>query len=324
MRKALLGALALAAATTFAMPQAFAADPLKLQLKWVVQAQFDGYIVAKAKGFYADENLDVTLLPGGPDAAPEPVIASGGADVIVDWMGAALAAREAGVKLVNIAQPFAKGGLLMICPKDGPVKTEADLKGKTIGVWFFGNEIPFFAWMNKLGIKTDGGPDGITVLKMGYDVEPLKQHQADCIASMSYNEFHQAIQAGYTPDKLNIFNYSEMGNGLLEDGLYTTEDKLADPAFKDKLARFVRASMKGFAYAAANPDEAAQLVIDAGGQDLDHQKYMVGEVAKLIGSGVLDEAAYQRTADAVLAQGIIKSPASGAFTHDITTAAGLK
>ncbi|MEJ0011939.1 MAG: ABC transporter substrate-binding protein [Bauldia sp.] len=323
MRKALLGALALAAAT-FAVPQAFAADALSLQLKWVVQAQFDGYIVAKAKGFYKDENLDVTLLPGGPDSNPSQVIAGGGADVIIDWMGDALAAREAGTKLVNIAQPFAGGGLLMICPKDGPVKTEADFKGKTIGVWFFGNEIPFFAWMNKLGIKTDGGPDGVTILKMGYDVEPLKQHQADCIASMTYNEFHQAIQAGYTADKLVIFNYSQMGNGLLEDGLYTTEDKLADPAFKDKLARFVRASMKGFQYAAANPDEAAQLVVDAGGQDLDHQKYMVGEIAKLVGSGVLDEAAYQRTADAALAQGIIKAPATGAFTHDITTAAGLK
>jgi NitT/TauT family transport system substrate-binding protein len=323
MNKALLGALALAAAT-FAVPAAHAADDVTIQLKWVTQAQFDGYLVANAKGFYKDENLNVTVKPGGPDAAPEPVIASGGADVIVDWMGAALAAREAGVKLVNIAQPFARGGLLMICPKDGPVKTEADFKGKTIGVWFFGNEIPFFAWMNKLGLKEGDGPDNIKVLKMGYDVEPLKQHTADCIASMTYNEFHQAIQAGYTPDKLTIFNYAEMGNGLLEDGLYVLEDKLADPAFKDKMARFVRASMKGFQYAAEHPDEAAQIVIDAGGQDLDHQKYMVGEVAKLIGSGVLDEAAYQRTADAVLAQGIIKSPASGAFTHDITTAAGLK
>jgi NitT/TauT family transport system substrate-binding protein len=141
---------------------------------------------------------------------------------------------------------------------------------------------------------------------------------------MTYNEFHQAIQAGFTPDKLVIFNYAEMGNGLLEDGLYVLDDKLADAAFKDKLARFVRASMKGFEYAAANPDEAAQIVVDAGGKDLDHQKYMVREIAKMIGSGVLDEAAYKKTADAALAQGIIKAPASGAFTHDITTAAGLK
>lgn len=326
MRKSILGAAALAVAL-FTVP-AFAADPVTLQLKWVTQAQFGGYLVAKVKGFYEEENLDVTINPGGPDSAPEPIIAAGGADVIVDWMGAALAAREKGVPLVNIAQPFESGGLLMICPKDGPVQSEADFRGKTFGVWFFGNEIPFFAWMNKLGIPTgeDAGAEGVTVLKMGYDVEPLKQGQAACIASMTYNEFHQAIQAGYTPDKLVIFNYSEMGNDLLEDGLYVLEDQLADPAFKDKMARFVRASMKGWAYASdpANVDEVAQIVIDAGGDDLEHQRYMVGEVAKLIGSGVLDVADYERTAQAVLDQQIITSQPSGAYTLDVTTAAGLQ
>jgi NitT/TauT family transport system substrate-binding protein len=326
MRKLVLSALGLAAAL-FAVP-ALAADPVTLQLKWVTQAQFAGYLVAEAKGYYDEENLDVTINPGGPDAAPEPIIAAGGADVIVDWMGAALAAREKGVPLVNIAQPFERGGLLMICPKDGPVQTEADFRGKTFGVWFFGNEIPFFAWMNKLGIPTgeDAGPEGVTVLKMGYDVEPLKQKQADCIASMTYNEFHQAIQAGFTPDQLVIFNYSEMGNDLLEDGLYVLEDKLADPAFKDKMVRFVRASMKGWEYATdpANADEVAQIVIDAGGVDLDHQKYMVGEVAKLVGSGVLDEEAYNATAAAVLDQKIITKEPTGAWTHEITEAAGLQ
>ena len=98
-----------------------------------------------------------TIKPGGPDIAPEQVIAGGGADVIVDWMGGALAAREKGVPLVNIAQPFKKAGMELVCPKDGPVKTEADFKGKTLGVWFFGNEYPFYAWMNKLGLKTEGG-----------------------------------------------------------------------------------------------------------------------------------------------------------------------
>ena len=323
MKRALLGAIALAA--SLAAGQALAADPVTLQLKWVAQAQFGGYFVAKAKGFYEAENLDVTINPGGPDIAPEQVIAGGGADVIVDWMAAALSAREKGVKLVNIAQPFKKSGLLMICPKDGPVKSEADFKGKTLGVWFYGNEYPFYAWMNKIGVKTDGGPDGVTVLKQSFDVQPLIQKQADCISVMTYNELGQAIDAGFTTDKLTIFNYTEMGNDLLEDGLYALEDKLADAAFKDKMVRFVRASMKGWDYALANPDEAAQIVVDSGGQDLNHQKYMMGEVAKLIAgaNGVLDEAAYERTAKAVLDQKIIATLPSGAWTHDITAAAGL-
>jgi NitT/TauT family transport system substrate-binding protein len=214
----------------------------------------------------------------------------------------------------------------MICPKDGPVQSEADFPGKTLGVWFFGNEYPFYAWMNKIGVSTDGGPVGVTVLKQSFDVQPLIQGQADCISVMTYNELGQAIDAGYTTDKLVIFNYTEMGNDLLEDGLYVLEDDLADPAFKDKMVRLVRASMKGWDYALANPEEAAQIVVDNGGQDLDHQIYMMGEVAKLTagGNGVLDEAAYDRTAKAVLDQKIISQEPSRAWTHDVTDAAGLQ
>jgi NitT/TauT family transport system substrate-binding protein len=281
----------LAGAMSLAAFQAMAADKVTLQLKWVTQAQFAGYFVAKDKGFYEEEGLEVDIKPGGPDIAPEQIIAGGGADVIVDWMGGALAARDKGVALVNIAQPFKKAGMELVCPKDGPVKTEADFKGHTLGVWFFGNEYPFYAWMNKLGLPTEGGADGVTVLKQSFDVQPLIQKQAD-----------------------------------LEDGLYVNEDNLKDPAFFDKMVRFVRASMKGWEYALANPDEAAQIVVDNSGQDLNHQKYMMGEVAKLTagGNGVLDEAAYDRTAKAVLDQKIITTPPEGAWTHDVTDKALAK
>ncbi len=307
-------------AMSLATVQAMAADKLTLQLKWVAQAQFAGYFVAKDKGFYDEEGLDVTIKPGGPDIAPEQVIAGGGADVIVDWMGGALVAREKGVPLVNIAQPFEKAGMEMVCPTDGPVKSESDFKGHTLGVWFYGNEYPFFAWMNKLGLSTDGGPDGVTVLKQSFDVQPLIQKQADCISVMTYNEYWQLIDAGYKPEDLIVFNYSDMGNDLLEDGLYAMEDKLADPAFKANMVKFVRASMKGWKYALENPDEAAGIVMDNGGQDENHQKRMMGEVAKLIGdgSGVLKEDVYERTAKALLDQKIIEKEPSGAWTHEIT------
>ncbi|MBX3576776.1 MAG: ABC transporter substrate-binding protein [Rhizobiaceae bacterium] len=308
------GAFALAAAP------AFAADAVTLQLKWVTQAQFAGYYVAKDKGFYTEENLDVTIKPGGPDIAPEQVIAGGGADVIVDWMGGALAARDKGVPLINIAQPFKKAGMELVCPADGPVKTEADFKGKTLGVWFFGNEYPFYAWMNKIGLSTDGGPDGVTVLKQSFDVQPLIQKQADCISVMTYNEYWQLIDAGYKAEDLIVFNYTAMGNDLLEDGLYVLEDKLADAAFKDKMVRFVRASMKGWKYATENPDEAADIVVENGGQDENHQKRMMGEVAKLVDNadGKLIAAAYDRTAQALLDQKIISKPAEGGYTTAIT------
>ncbi|MCQ1835914.1 ABC transporter substrate-binding protein [Neorhizobium galegae] len=314
----------MAGAMSLAASQAvMAADKVTLQLKWVAQGQFGGYYVAKDKGFYKDEGLDVTIKPGGPDIAPEQVIAGGGADVIVDWMGGALVAREKGVPLTNIAQPYQKSGLQMICPKDGPVKTEADFKGRTLGVWFFGNEYPFFAWMNKLGLKTDGGKDGVTVLKQSFDVQPLIQKQADCISVMTYNEYWQAIDAGFKPDQLTVFNFSAMGNDLLEDGLYVMDTKLKDPKFKETMVKFVRASMKGWKYAIANPGEAAEIVMDNGGQDENHQKRMMGEVAKLVGTatGKLDTATYDRTVKALLDQKIITKKPEGAYTSEITDAA---
>jgi len=310
----------LAAGMSLIAFQAMAEDKVTLQLKWVTQAQFAGYYVAKDKGFYKEEGLDVEIKPGGPDIAPEQVIAGGGADVIVDWMGGALAAREKGVGLVNIAQPFKKAGMELVCPKNGPIKTEADFKGRTLGVWFFGNEYPFYAWMNKIGLKTEGGPDGVTVLKQSFDVQPLIQKQADCISVMTYNEYGQVLDAGYKPEDLVVFNYTAMGNDLLEDGLYALEDKLKDAAFEDKMVRFVRASMKGWKYATENTDEAADIVVENGGQDENHQKFMMKEVAKLIDNadGKLIPEAYERTAKALLDQKIIAKQPEGAYTTLIT------
>jgi NitT/TauT family transport system substrate-binding protein len=321
MKKLLIPVLAAALALAGTM-SVMAQDKLTLQLKWVTQAQFAGYIVAKAKGFYTDENLDVTILPGGPNVAPEQVIAGGGADIIVDWMGGALAAREKGVPLVNIAQPFKRSGLMMICPKETGIKTEADFKGHTLGVWFYGNEYPFFAWMNKIGLSTAEGGD-VKVLQQSFDIQPMIQKQADCISVMTYNEYGQALDAGYGPDNLTIFNYTDMGNDLLEDGLYVMEPTLADAAKVDAYTRFVKASMKGWQYALDNADEAAQIVVDSdesGGAELAHQKYMVGEVSKLVDAKdpKLDMAVYDRTVKALLDQKLLTKAPEGGFTTAIT------
>jgi NitT/TauT family transport system substrate-binding protein len=325
MKNFLTGAVTAALAGMAALPSV-AADDVTLQLKWVTQAQFAGYYVAKAKGFYDEESLNVTILPGGPDIAPTQVIAGGGADVVIDWMPSALAAREKGLALVNIAQPFASSGLMLTCLKESGVATPADFKDKTLGVWFFGNEYPFLSWMSQLGLATDGSAGGVTVLKQGFNVDPLLQKQAACISTMTYNEYWQVIDAGISPDDLVTFKYQDMGVATLEDGLYVMEDKLADPAFEDKLVRFVRASMKGWKYAEQNPDEAAMIVLEndeTGAQTEQHQKRMMGEVAKLTAgsNGALDVAAAEKTVATLLAGGsdpvITKAP-EGAWTSAIT------
>nr|WP_230719864.1 ABC transporter substrate-binding protein [Martelella mediterranea] len=309
--------------------QAFSADEITLQLKWVTQAQFAGYYVALEKGFYEEEGLNVTIKPGGPDIAPAQVLAGGGADVIVDWMPSALATREKGVPLVNIAQPYKSSGMMLTCLKENNVMSPEDFPGKTLGVWFYGNEYPFLSWMAHLGIPTDGGEDGVTVLKQGFNVDPLLQKQAACISTMTYNEYWQVIDAGISEDQLNTFKYEDEGVATLEDGLYVLEDDLKDPKFKEDMVKFVRASMKGWKWAEENPDEAAEIVLeydDTGAQTEKHQKRMMSEVAKLTAgsNGALDPADYQRTVEVLLGGGsdpVITKQPEGAYTLEITDSA---
>ncbi|MEM9232003.1 MAG: ABC transporter substrate-binding protein [Pseudomonadota bacterium] len=319
-------------ATAFALGVASgaqAADDVTLQLQWVTQAQFAGYYVALDKGYYEEENLNVTIKPGGPDIAPPQVLAGGGADVMLNWMPSALAAREKGLPVVNIAQPFKSSGLMLTCWKDTGISTPEDFRGKTIGVWFFGNEYPFLSWMSQLGIPTDGSEDGVTVLKQGFNVDPLLQRQADCISTMTYNEYWQVIDAGVTPEELVTFKYEDQGVATLEDGIWALEENLEDPAFADKMTRFVRASMKGWKYAEANPDEAAEIVLDndaTGAQTEQHQKRMMGEISKLTAGsdGSLDVADYERTVATLLGGGsdpVITKEPEGAWTSVITDAA---
>ncbi len=323
-----LTTMLLAVSVAMASSIALAADKVTLQLKWVTQAQFAGYFVAKDKGFYKEEGLDVTIKPGGPDVAPPQVIAGGGADVIIDWMPSALASREKGLPLVNIAQPFKRSGMMLTCRKDSGVKAPSDFPGRTLGVWFYGNEYPFLSWMGRLNIPTDGSSNGVTVLKQGFNVDPILQKQADCVSTMTYNEYWQIIDAGLGADELVTFKYEDQGVATLEDGLYVLEKNLSDPKFVDKMARFVRASMKGWAWARENSDAAADIVLDndeTGAQTEKHQRRMMGEINKLTaGGGKLSEADYKRTVDTLLSGGsdpVISKAPTGAWSHAVWDAA---
>src|SRR5438309_10121478 len=323
MKKTAMIAAGLAFGLSFA--SAHAADKVTIQLKWVAQAQFAGYFVAKEKGFYRDAGLDVTINAGGPDVAPQKEISGDGADVVVDWIPSALASREKGVPLVNISQTFKKSGLELTCRADTGIKKPTDFKGKTIGIWYGGNEYPFLSWMSKLGYKTDGSPGGIKIIKQGFNVDPILQKQADCVSTMTYNEYWQVIDGGFKPSQLVVFKYEDEGVATLEDGLWVLEKNLKDPAFVTKMAKFVKASMKGWDYAKTHPDEAVKIILagdSTGAKTEKDQKRMMGEVGKLLGDGdgKLDVKDYDRTVATLMAGGsdpVITKKPEGAYSFAV-------
>ena len=318
--------LAAGAAMVLGSTSAQALDDFTIQLKWVTQAQFAGYFVALEKGFYEEEGLNVTIKPGGPDIAPPQVIAAGGADVIVEWMPAALAARERGVPLVNVAQFFNRSGMMLTCLKSSGISSSADFEDKTLGVWFFGNEYPFLSWMSQLGLETTGSGADVTVLRQGFNVDPILDGQADCISTMIYNEYWQVIDAGVQADELVTFFYEDEGVATLEDGLYAHEASLDDPAYVDRLSRFIAGSIKGWQYAIDNVEEAAEIIVEAdpaGVATMAIQSRQMGEVAGLIpgsskGLGYLDPAAYERTVNVLMSgdsDPVITTMPEGAWSH---------
>ncbi|MFL5803147.1 MAG: ABC transporter substrate-binding protein [Roseiflexaceae bacterium] len=314
-----------AAAPTAAPAASGTPDKVTLQLKWVTQAQFAGYYAALEQGFYKDENLDVTLRPGGPDIAPEQVVAGKQAEFGIDWLANLLSVREQGTPLVNIAQVYTNAGMREISWKESNINSPADLKGKKVGIWFFGNEFTLLATLNKYGIDKD---KDVTLVQQPFDMTLLLNKEVDAAAAMTYNELYQVLSAGHKIDELNIIDPNKEGTAMPEDGIFVREDWIQDAKNKDIAARFLRASFKGWEYCRDNADACVAIMVknDAPG-GAEAQKWQMVEVNKLVWGdpinkdtkiGYMDPDVFKRSAETALKFGITKQLATDAtYTHEI-------
>jgi NitT/TauT family transport system substrate-binding protein len=311
--------------------------PVKLQLQWVTQAQFAGYFAAVDQGFYEDQCLDVTILEGAVDIVPQTVLANGDADFAIAWVPKALASREAGADIVDIAQVFQRSGTLQVSFKDKNITSSADFAGKKIGNWGFGNEFEVFAAMTKNNID----PASVENVAQQFDMVGLLEGDIDAAEAMTYNEYAQVLEAInpdtgelYKPEDFNVISYEDEGVGMLQDAIWADGTRLSDPAYNDTAVKFVAASLQGWAYCRDNGDACAQLVTDKNSiLGLTHQKWQMNEISKLIwpapdGVGTIDTAAWDRTA--TLSQEtknleggtvLTKAPDADAYTNDIVKSA---
>ena len=317
-----------------ARPHAQKLDKITLQLKWVTQSQFAGYYAAVAKGFYKNFGLDVKLKVGGPSITPEQVVASGQAQIGVDWLPSLLATRDTGTDLVNIAQMFARSGMTEISWKSSGITTIKAMAKKKVGVWCCGNQFELYAALTKNGIDPNNKSQ-VTIFNQPFTMTDFLSHRIDAAAAMTYNELAQVLESKnpatgklYTLADLNVLPMQRQGTGMLEDGLFTTKSWLA--ANTDVAERFIAASDQGWIYCRDHVRECTNIVLKNGPTlGAGHQLWQMNEINKLIwpntlGIGVMDPAAFKRTAAIALKYKVIKKPATTAAYNTTEAKAALQ
>ncbi len=314
-------------------------DEISLQLQWFTQAQFAGYYAAQDQGFYEDMCLDVTIVEGGVEIVPQTQLANGDVDFALAWVPKALASREAGADITNIAQIYQRSGTLQVSFADAGITTPADFAGKNIGNWGFGNEYEVFAAIGQAGL--DPATD-VTLVGQQFDMVALLDGSIDAAEAMTYNEYAQVLETVnpdtgelYQPEDFNVISYEEIGVGMLQDAIWADAGRLADDAeYKDQATRFVAASIKGWLFCRDNP-EACRDIIVASGSTLgaSHQLWQMNEVNKLIwpspdGIGYIDANAWDRTVEISQntpnldgATVLTAPPTDGAYTNEIVESA---
>jgi NitT/TauT family transport system substrate-binding protein len=312
--------------------------PVKLQLQWFIQAQFAGYYAAQDQGFYEDMCLDVEIVEGGVDIVPQTQLANGDVDFAISWVSKALASREAGANIVNIAQVFQRSGTLQVSFKDSGITSIADFAGKKIGNWGFGNEFEIFAGLTQAGL--DPATD-VELVQQQFDMAGLLAGDIDAAEAMTYNEYAQVLEAInpetgelYTADDFNVISYEDEGVGMLQDAIWADGARLSDESYRSTAVKFVAASIQGWAFCRDNVETCRDIVVSKGSKlGNSHQLWQMNEVNKLIwpaaeGSGFINAEAWDRTVtlslEAKNLEGstvLTAAPDADAYTNDIVAEA---
>jgi NitT/TauT family transport system substrate-binding protein len=310
---------------------------VEFQLQWVPQAQFAGYFAAKDLGFYDEAGLDVTILDGGPDIAPQQVVAaSDGPEFGEAWVPKVLVAREEGADLVNIAQVFQRSGTVEVSWADSGITSPEDWAGKNVGAWGFGNEFEVVAAARQAGLEP--GED-FEMVTQNFDMVAFLNRELDAAEAMTYNELAQVLETEdpetgelYQLEDLNIIDFNEVGTAMLQDHIIARESWLAEETngvANEQIATcFLRASFEGWMHCRDNPEECVGIVLDQGtilGEG--HQHWMMNEINALIwpspdGIGILDEGLWDQTVQISLDSEIITAePDASAYRTDLAEAA---
>jgi ABC-type nitrate/sulfonate/bicarbonate transport system substrate-binding protein len=232
---------------------------IAVQLSWIKNIEFAGEYFATEKGYYTKAGFKgVTLLAGGGQTGAEAALLAGQALVGLSSPSITAPSITQGAALKIIGSTYQKNPFCLLSLEEKtPIKTLADLKGKTIGVQSGGNEtiVKGFLAANDL-------TDSVKLVTTQYSIAPLEAGKYDAHMSYTTNEPIEAKADGFTPVILTL---ADNGLPFTAETFTVTQDTIDNK--RDLLKAFLKAEIQGWTDAVKDPTQSAKYAVDKYGKD---------------------------------------------------------
>jgi ABC-type nitrate/sulfonate/bicarbonate transport system substrate-binding protein len=287
-------------------------DAVSVQLSWFHGVEYAGFYAAVEKGYYAEENITLTLNAGGPEINPLDEVQNGKSQFGISSGDSIIIAKTNQQNFVSIATIFRENPLAITSLAQDKIQKPGDLAGKTIGVYSLDltsfNDLPFLAFLSRTGL--DRASMNYALIEDFEGANEIKAGKMDAMSGMFATD--QQVMAQKAGDELNFIYYKDYGYDAYINTIFTTDEfRQSNP---ELIRRFIKATMKGYEYAIANTEESASLAIKYDPNlDITYQQEVMKAQIPFINTGnvpigSMDESVWSTTQEILLEFGLISKP----------------
>lgn len=301
------------------------AEKVTVQLSWFHGVEYAGFYTAIEKGYYANENIEVTLKAGGPETNPLDEVNNGNAQFGIGSGDGLIIAKANGQNFMSVATIFRDNPLAITSLQNDGIQKPEDLTGKTVGAYSLDlssySDFMFLAFMSRTGLKKDAM--NYALIEDFYGANEIKSGKMDAMSGMFATD--QQVMTHEAGDEINLMYYKDYGVDVYINTIFV-KDELTQ-SNPDLITRFIRATMKGYQYAVENPSEVAGFAIKYDDTlDLGYQQQVMQAQIPFIdtGNGALgsmDDNVWNITQEILLEFDLISTPVdlSTIYTNQFIT-----
>jgi NitT/TauT family transport system substrate-binding protein len=235
------------------------ADKVTVQLSWFHGVEYAGFYTAVEKGYYTEENIEVTLNPGGPEINPLDEVNNGNAQFGIGQGDSIIVAKTSGQNFVSVAAIFKSNPLAITSLASDNIQKPEDLVGKTVGAYSLDlasySDVSLLALMSRTGLEKDAM--NYALIQDFQGANEIKAGNMDAMSGMFATD--QQVMAQQAGDTLNFIYYKDYGVEVYINTIFVKEE--LTQSNPDLITRFLRATFKGYQYAIENPEEVAALAV---------------------------------------------------------------